>query len=165
MVLMEIIPVYGLIGFLPFVKSWGVGGLQQAGEIYPLGIVHGFVMGGLSSYCRAFYGEIIPPGSEAAFYALYAITDKGSSAVGPAVVGAIVDRIGTIRPAFGFLAILIALPMPLIWYVDITKGREEAVALSRLLGYRVGEGIVMEDFEEGDEDAEGLLASSDGQNR
>lgn len=165
MVLMEIIPVYGLIGFLPFVKSWGVGGLQQAGEIYPLGIVHGFVMGGLSSYCRAFYGEIIPPGSEAAFYALYAITDKGSSAVGPAVVGAIVDRIGTIRPAFGFLAILIALPMPLIWYVDITKGRAEAVALSRLLGYRGGEGIVMEDFEEGNEDAEGLLASSDGQDR
>jgi UMF1 family MFS transporter len=105
--LMEIIPFYGLLGFLPFVQSWGVGGLQQAWEIYPLGFVHGFVMGGLSSYCRAFYGEIIPPGSEAAFYALYAITDKGSSAVGPTIVGAIIDRVGTIRPAFGFLAVLI----------------------------------------------------------
>lgn len=131
--LMEIIPIYGLLGFLPFIKRWGVGGLQQPWEIYPLGVVHGFVMGGLSSYCRSFYGSLVPPGSEAAFYALYAITDKGSSAVGPAVVGLIVDALGTIRPAFGFLAILIALPIPLILMIDAEKGRAEAVTIADML--------------------------------
>jgi MFS transporter, UMF1 family len=40
-VLMEIIPVYGLIGYLPFIQAWGVGGLQRAWEIYPLGVIHG----------------------------------------------------------------------------------------------------------------------------
>tara|TARA_R110002060_G_scaffold12835_6_gene18268 strand:- start:81 stop:476 length:396 start_codon:yes stop_codon:yes gene_type:complete len=35
--LMEIIPLYGLLGYVPFVKSWGVGGLQKSWEIYPLG--------------------------------------------------------------------------------------------------------------------------------
>jgi MFS-type transporter involved in bile tolerance (Atg22 family) len=55
-------------------------------------------MGGLSSFCRSLYGELIPPGFEAAFYALYAITDKGSSVFGPAIVGAITDRYGEIRP-------------------------------------------------------------------
>ena len=89
--LLEFIPVYGLLGYLPIIQSWGVGGLQQPWEIYPLAFVHGFVMGGLSSYCRSFFGRLIPPGSEAAFYALYAITDKGSSAVGPAIVGRIID--------------------------------------------------------------------------
>ncbi len=88
-------------------------------------------MGGLSSYCRAFFGLLIPPGSEAAFYALYAITDKGSSAVGPAVVGAIVDATGSIRPAFGFLAILIALPVPLMLIVDAEKGHADAAALAK----------------------------------
>jgi len=132
--LMEIIPLYGLLGFLPFVKALGFGGLQQAWEIYPLGVVHGFVMGGLSSYCRSFYGLLIPPGSEAAFYALYAITDKGSSAVGPAIVGLIVDTVGSIRPAFGFLAILIALPIPLILMIDAEKGRAEAVQIAGMLG-------------------------------
>jgi UMF1 family MFS transporter len=151
--LMEIIPFYGLLGFLPFVQSWGVGGLQQAWEIYPLGFVHGFVMGGLSSYCRAFYGEIIPPGSEAAFYALYAITDKGSSAVGPAIVGAIIDSVGTIRPAFGFLAVLIALPIPLLYFVDVQKGRADAVALAEGksggdYGY---EDVALDDYEGGDD--------------
>lgn len=158
MIMMEIIPLYGLLGFIPFIKSWGFLGLQQAWEIYPLGFVHGFLMGGLSSYCRAFYGEIIPPGSEAAFYALMAITDKGSSAVGPAIVGAIVDAVGTIRPAFGFLAILIALPLPLIYIIDVRRGREEAAALSKHLGYETG-AIAMNDYDRSDdhEAGEGLL--------
>jgi UMF1 family MFS transporter len=66
--------------------------------MYPVGAIYGFVLGGLSSYCRALFGELIPPGYEAAFYALYAITDKGSSVFGPAVVGAITDACGEIRP-------------------------------------------------------------------
>jgi UMF1 family MFS transporter len=161
MLMLEIVPLYGLLGFLPFVQAWGVGGLQQAWEIYPLGVIFGFVMGGLSSYCRAFYGEIIPPGREAAFYALYAITDKGSSAVGPAIVAAIVDSLGTIRPAFGFLAVLIALPIPLIYFVDESKGRADAMALSDQ--GKGNSGIAMHDYDhEGDSAAvEGLLRQSD----
>lgn len=129
--LMEVIPLYGLLGYLPFIRAWGVGGLQKAWEIYPLGFIHGFVMGGLSSYCRSLYGILIPPGSEAAFYALYAITDKGSSAIGPAAVGLIVDATGSIRLAFGFLAVLILLPMPLMWFIDAQKGSKDASLMAR----------------------------------
>ncbi|KAK6429666.1 hypothetical protein LTR95_014189 [Oleoguttula sp. CCFEE 5521] len=163
MCLMEIIPLYGLLGFLPFVQTWGVGGLQRPWEIYPLGVIHGLVMGGLNSYCRAFYGEMIPPGSEAAFYALYAITDKGSSAVGPALVGVIVDRVGSIRPAFAFLAFLIAMPIPLIWCVDVGRGRQQAIARAERTRKGVGHEMPMTDLN-GREDesvAEGLLASED----
>ncbi|KAG0649361.1 Autophagy-related 22-1 [Hyphodiscus hymeniophilus] len=159
--LMEIIPLYGLMGYLPFIKAWGVGGLQQYWEIYPLGFVHGFVMGGLSSYCRSFYGLLIPPGSEAAFYALYAITDKGSSAIGPAVVGVIVDATGTIRPAFFFLAVLIALPLPLIWMVDVEKGKEDAARMARFIGKS---GDANERFaigEDEEHEAEGLIRDHD----
>lgn len=126
MILMEIIPLYGLLGYLPFIQRLGFGGLQQSWEIFPLGVIHGTVMGGISSYCRSFFGLLIPPGSEVAFYALFAITDKGSSAIGPAIVGRIVDQTGHIRPAFIFLAILIALPIPLVWYVDADSGQEDA---------------------------------------
>ena len=132
--LMELIPLYGLLGYIPFIKAWGTGGLQRAWEIYPLAFIHGLVMGGLSSYCRSFMGQLIPPRHEAAFYALYAVTDKGSSAVGPAIVGAIVDRTGQIRAAFGFLAVLVVLPAPLIWLVDAERGRKDAVAISETLG-------------------------------
>lgn len=128
--LFELIPLYGLLGFIPAVQRLEVFGLQQPWEMYPLGAVYGFVLGGLSSYCRSFFGELIPPGFEAAFYALYAITDKGSSIFGPAIVGAITDRYGEIRPAFVFLAVLIFLPLPLMMLVDVDRGKADAAALA-----------------------------------
>lgn len=123
---MEIIPLYGLLGYIPLFKHLGFIGLQQAWEIYPVAVIHGIVMGGISSYARSVYAPLIPEGSEAAFFALYAVTDKGSSAFGPALVGWIVDHAGSIRPAFIFLAVLVVLPAPLLWRLDMEKGREDA---------------------------------------
>nr|POE98253.1 autophagy-related protein 22-2 [Quercus suber] len=128
--LFELIPLYGLLGYIPAIKRSGSFGLQQQWEVYPLGAVYGLVMGGLSSYCRSLFGELIPPGSEAAFYALFAITDKGSSIFGPAIVGAITDATGDIRPAFFFLAVLIGLPIPLMLLVDVDRGKREGAALA-----------------------------------
>ena len=129
--LFELIPLYGLLGYIPAIQRLGSFGLQQQWEMYPLGAVYGLVLGGLSSYCRSLFGELIPPGSEAAFYALYAITDKGSSVFGPAIVGAITDATGDIRPAFWFLAVLIGTPIPIMMLVDVERGKREGAALAR----------------------------------
>jgi UMF1 family MFS transporter len=123
---MEIIPLYGLLGYVPAFQRLGFIGLQKAWEIYPIAVIHGIVMGGISSYARSVYAPLIPEGSEASFFALYAVTDKGSSAFGPALVGYIVDHAGSIRPAFIFLAVLVVLPAPLLWMLDVQKGREDA---------------------------------------
>ena len=128
--------------------------------MYPLGAVYGFVLGGLSSYCRSLFGELIPPGSEAAFYALYAITDKGSSIFGPAIVGAITDYYGEIRPAFVFLALLIFIPLPLMMLVNVDRGKQDAAALARELEGRKVVDSTMAEGGEGpivliDEEAEG----------
>lgn len=131
--LFELIPIYGLLGYLPFVQAWGVLGLQQPWEMFPLAGIYGFVMGGLMSYCRAVYGELIPPGSEAAFYALYAITDKGSSVFGPFIVASIIDATGEIRPAFWFLAVLVGLPAPLIYFVNVERGKLDAERLADVI--------------------------------
>ncbi|KAL2838926.1 autophagy-related protein 22-like protein [Aspergillus pseudodeflectus] len=129
--LFEIIPLYGMLAYIPFIRKWGVLGLQQPWEIFPLGVIHGVVSGGLSSYCRSLFGELIPPGSEAAFYALYAATDKGSSFVGPAVVGALIDATGSVRSGFIFIGILILLPMPLVWMVNAERGRQDAISMAK----------------------------------
>ncbi|MCJ1281766.1 Autophagy protein 22 [Xylographa opegraphella] len=127
----ELIPLYGLLGYIPFIQRLGMFGLQQEWEMYMLGAVYGFVLSGFGAYCRSLFGELIPPGSEAAFYALYAITDKGSSVFGPTIVGVITDRYGEIRPAFAFLAILIALPVPLMAMVDVDRGKKEGLDLAK----------------------------------
>ncbi|KAI9659343.1 MAG: Autophagy protein 22 [Bathelium mastoideum] len=128
----EFILLYGLVGFIPFVKGLGVGGLQQWWEIYPLGFLLGFIMGGISSYCRAVFGNLIPPGMEAAFYSLYAVTDKGSSVIGPTIAGRIIDVTGSIRMGFWFLAVLMISPAPFFWFVDVERGRSEALAMAGL---------------------------------
>lgn len=135
-ILFELVPLYGLLGFIPAIKDLGYLGLQQPWEMFPLGVIYGLVMGGLSSYCRSFFGQLIPPGYEASFYSLYAITDKGSSIFGPVIVGFITDRYGEIRPAFFFLAILILLPLPLMLLVDVDRGKRDALALSHALDER-----------------------------
>lgn len=151
--LFEIIPLYGMLAYIPLFKNWGVIGLQQPWEIFPLAIVHGVVSGGLSSYCRSFFGLLIPPGSEAAFYALYAATDKGSSFIGPAIVGLLIDATGQVRSGFFFIAVLIVMPIPLVWMVNAERGRQEGVAMAE----RLGKGQETEMGVPGEE-AEGLLA-------
>lgn len=96
---------------------------------------------------------------EAAFYALFAITDKGSSAVGPAIVGAIVDATGTIRPAFFFLAVLIAVPAPLIWMVDVERGQGDAVRLAGVM--KKSGGDEDDELDDGLQEAEGLMRDHD----
>lgn len=139
--------------------------------MYALGAVYGFVLGGISGYCRSVFGELIPPGSEAAFYALYAITDKGSSIFGPAVVGYLTDRFGDIRTAFWFLAVLLAVPLPLLAMVDVDRGRKEGKRLAeeeikRLWGgageegFEGREGVLVEEEEE--EDLEDGINARDG---
>ncbi|KAJ5425001.1 hypothetical protein N7465_000071 [Penicillium sp. CMV-2018d] len=152
-VLFELIPLYGLLAYIPFIKNWGVFGLQRPWEIFPLAVVHGVVSGGLASYCRSFFGLLIPPGSEAAFYALYAATDKGSSFIGPAIVGALVDATGQVRSGFFFIAVIIILPIPLVWMVNADKGRREGLAMAESLEKSHGGPA------EYAEEAEGLLAS------
>ena len=155
----EIIPIYGLLGYLPFVQRW---------EMYPLAAVYGFVLGGLGSYCRSLYGELIPPGSEAAFYALYAITDKGSSVFGPTVVGAIIDRSGEIRPAFWFLAALVGLPAPIIYFINVERGKAEGEQLAEVIeGFKSREDLVARAGDGGGGggsggESQGMLAAYDG---
>ncbi|KAI1261729.1 autophagy-related protein 22-like protein [Xylariaceae sp. FL1019] len=157
--LFELIPIYGLLGYLPIVQRWGVIGLQRPWEMYPLAAIYGFVLGGLSSYCRSLFGELIPPGSEAAFYALYAITDKGSSVFGPVIVGAIIDASGEIRPAFWFLAVLVGLPGPLIYFVNVERGKSEGEKLAEVLeGFKNGDGM-NGGVPSGDEEDRGMLAA------
>ncbi len=159
--LFELIPLYGLLGYLPFIRNWGVLGLQQPWEMFPLAAIYGFVLGGLGGYCRSLFGELIPPGSEAAFYALYAITDKGSSVFGPAIVGAIIDASGEIRPAFWFLAALVGLPAPLFYFVNVDRGKREGEKLAEIIeGFKLRHG---EPNSEGESDVESraILAAYD----
>ncbi|KAG5436941.1 hypothetical protein PCANB_001351 [Pneumocystis canis] len=98
------IPVYGILGFLDISI-----GLKHSIEIYLLAAFFGFLYGGLQGYARSYFGQLCPENYEARFYALYAITEKCSSFLGPAIIGYIVDFTHNMRYAFFFLFILLPL--------------------------------------------------------
>ncbi|KAI0631441.1 MFS general substrate transporter [Trametes polyzona] len=122
------IPAYGCLGFLPVFQKGSVkfGGLTTPAEMYVLAVYFGSVYGAFQGYARAFYAEFIPPGEEARWYALFSITDKSSSFVGPLVVGLIADTTGNIRYAFFFLVLMIWAAVPVLMAVDVERGREDA---------------------------------------
>ncbi|KAI5116525.1 hypothetical protein M0805_000591 [Coniferiporia weirii] len=138
------IPAYGCLGFLPVFRSPGAevdlltttrfGGLTTQGEMFGLAVYFGTVYGAFQGYARAFYAELIPPGEEARWYALYSITDKSSSFIGPLVVGLIADATGNIRYSFFFLLAMVWSAVPLLVSVNVERGREDARR------YRVGMG-------------------------
>ncbi|KAF7795942.1 hypothetical protein EIP86_007109 [Pleurotus ostreatoroseus] len=126
--LASLLPAYGCLGFLSIFRNGKVrfGGLTTPGEMYGLAVYFGTVYGAFQGYARAFYSELIPHGEEARWYALFSITDKSSSFVGPLVVGLIADTTGNIRYAFFFLVCMIWLAVPLLLGIDVEHGRDDA---------------------------------------
>lgn len=124
--LASLIPLYGCLGFLVQNSSFRFGGLTTPGEMFGLAVVFGSVYGAFQGYARAFYAELIPRGEEARWYGLFSITDKSSSFVGPLVVGVIADLTGNIRYAFFFLVGMIWVAVPILWSVDVERGKKDA---------------------------------------
>lgn len=104
------IPLYCALGLLPGSPV----GLRQQWEIYAITAVYGFFIGAVQSFARCLFADLIPPGEEAEFFSLYAVTDKGSAFVGPMAVALLSDWTRETRFGLLFLAALILLPVPFI---------------------------------------------------
>ncbi|KAG7752305.1 hypothetical protein KL911_004103 [Ogataea haglerorum] len=123
----SIIPLYGILGF--FIRSMG---LHHAVEMYGLAIWYGFSLGGVATISRSLYSMLIPPGQESVFFALFSITDKGSSVVGPFLVGLIIDKTHDIRKCFWLLFLLLIAAVPIFSHgIDVDRGINEATVLEQ----------------------------------
>lgn len=91
------IPFYGILGF--FFNAFG---LKHKFEMFLLAIWYGLSLGGLSAVSRSVFSLIVPPGKESTFFSMFSITDKGSSILGPFLVGLLTDKTHNIRYSFYF---------------------------------------------------------------
>ncbi|KAH7034079.1 autophagy-related protein 22-like protein [Linnemannia elongata] len=130
LILLVMVPVYGTLGLiLPFWPK-----LSSAGELFALASYYGLLIGAVQSFCRSMFADLVPKGRESEFFGLYAITDKGSSWLGPLAIAAITDATQEIRNAFIFLLVLLSLPIPIIYFgVDMHQGRLDAEKASQEL--------------------------------
>lgn len=123
----SIIPFYGLLGF--FFESFG---LKHSFEMFILAIWYGFSLGGIATVSRSLFSLLIPKGKESMYFALFQITDKGSSILGPLVVALITDKTHSIRYCFWFLFGVLILSLPVINLLDLDRGNMEAKVLAEI---------------------------------
>lgn len=99
-----------------------------------MAVWYGVSLGGLSAVSRSLFSLIIPKGRESTFFSLFSITDKGSSIVGPVLVGFLTDRTHNIRYSFYLLFALLIISLPIINSLDVTRGKLEAQELAAIEG-------------------------------
>jgi len=68
-------------------------------EFIAVAIGIGLVLGGTLALTRSLYSQLIPPGKEAEYFALYEIGEEGTSWIGPLVFSAVAGATGSFRPA------------------------------------------------------------------
>lgn len=78
--------------------AWFVAPGQQL-QFYAVALGIGLVLGGTLALTRSLFSQMVPPGREAEYFALYEIGEKGTSWLGPLVFAAVADATGSFRPA------------------------------------------------------------------
>lgn len=121
------IPLYGILGF--FFENIG---LKHKFEMYLLAIWYGLSLGGLAAVSRSVFSLIIPRGKESTFFSMFSMTDKGSSIIGPFLIGFVTDKTHEIRYSFYLLFSLLILSLPILNMLDINRGKLEAGELGKI---------------------------------
>lgn len=106
-------------------------GLKHGWELFIFGFVYGLGLGVIQSYSRALFSSLVPPGLEGEFFGFFEITDKGSSWMGPVVIGVIQQLTGELRYGIFYIFFMMALPLPFLLCLDVDAGRREARAHSK----------------------------------
>ncbi|KAG2171251.1 hypothetical protein INT43_004105 [Umbelopsis isabellina] len=128
------IPIYILVGFSPNVA----GGFKHPNEYYLLTFWFGLTFPGATSYARSTFAEIIPIGRENEMYSMFLITQGGGGWVGPLITGVIADKSGNMRYCDVFVLVFIVLPVIWLYFIDIEKAKQQALAAARFEAKELG---------------------------
>lgn len=96
----------------------------QALPLYGLGVIVGFVLGGVQALSRSLYGSMIPEEASAEFYGFFSVFSKFSAIWGPLVFALVSNASDSGRPAILSVVAFFALGLVLLSRVDVTAARE-----------------------------------------
>jgi UMF1 family MFS transporter len=96
----------------------------QALPLYGLGVVVGFVLGGVQALSRSLYGSMIPEEASAEFYGFFSVFSKFSAIWGPLLFGLISSVAESSRPAILSVVAFFAIGFVLLTRVDVRAARD-----------------------------------------
>ncbi len=108
------------------VVVYGYAFLHTVGEAYFMSGAIGFVLGGSQALSRSLFSQMIPAGREAAFFGIYAISERGTSWIGPIVFGLVAQLTDSYRPAILALIAFFIVGSIILLFVDEKRAIHEA---------------------------------------
>lgn len=95
-------------------------------QFYAVALGIGLVLGGTLALTRSLFSQMVPPGREAEYFALYEVGEKGTSWLGPLVFAAVADATGSFRPAIVSLVVFFVVGGGLLALVPVRRAIRES---------------------------------------
>ena len=108
------------------VVIYGYGFLHTVTQAYVMSGAIGFVLGGSQALSRSLFSQMIPKGREAAFFGIYAISECGTSWIGPIVFGLVAQLTDSYRPAILALIVFFVVGYAILLFVNVDQAIHEA---------------------------------------
>ncbi|MBU7600037.1 MFS transporter, partial [Streptomyces sp. P38-E01] len=102
----------------------GAGYFLPSGEplwFFALAAAIGMVLGGSQALSRSLFAQLVPAGKEAEYFALYEVSDRGTSWLGPLLFGVVYQLTGSYRDAIISLIVFFVLGFVLLLKVPVGR--------------------------------------------
>jgi len=100
--------------------------LRTTSQFFALAAVIALVLGGSQALSRSVYSLMIPKGSEAEYFSLYEVSERGTSWLGPLLFGVALQMTGSYRVAILSLVVFFISGTALLLKVDIKQAALES---------------------------------------
>jgi UMF1 family MFS transporter len=100
--------------------------LETVPQAYMMSGFIGLVLGGSQALSRSLFSQMIPAGRESAFFGIYAISERGTSWIGPVVFGLVAQLTDSYRPAILALIVFFVAGAILLFFVNTDQAIHEA---------------------------------------
>ncbi|HEX3101326.1 MAG TPA: MFS transporter [Pyrinomonadaceae bacterium] len=105
---------------------YGFAFLQTLPQAYAMSGAIGFVLGGSQALSRSLFSQMIPAGRESAFFGIYAISERGTSWLGPIVFGLVAQLTNSYRPAILALIVFFVVGSLILLFTNTNQAIIEA---------------------------------------
>ena len=105
---------------------YGFGFLETVNQAYFMSGAIGLVLGGSQALSRSLFSQMIPRGRESAFFGIYAISERGTSWIGPIVFGLVAQLTNSYRPAILALVVFFVVGSLILLFTNTNKAIKEA---------------------------------------
>jgi len=105
---------------------YAYGFLETVTEAYIMSGFIGLVLGGSQALSRSLFSQMIPAGRESAFFGIYAISERGTSWVGPFIFGLVAQLTDSYRPAILALIAFFIVGIIILCFVDTAQAIHDA---------------------------------------